>query len=65
MLRSMKVLIQDREKKHYLAGNGRWVASEDEADDFFTLRDAHIIAVSEKIQNFRIVLYAPKQRLPD
>jgi hypothetical protein len=61
----MKVLIQDCEKNNFLAGNGRWVASEEEADDFFTLRDAHIIAESEKIKNFRIVLYAPKQRLPD
>ena len=57
----MKVLIQHSEKMSYLAGNGRWVASEEEADDFFSFREAHIIAESEKIKNFRIVLYTPKQ----
>jgi len=55
----MKVIIQDAETKRYLSTNGRWVAAENDAQDFMSLLPAYNFAKNFTSGRFEVVLYSP------
>jgi|GEM_PF-5984269 hypothetical protein len=51
----MRIVIQDIENGTFLAGNGRWVDTEEEAADFIMTRTAHAVASAKKLRNYQVI----------
>jgi hypothetical protein len=55
----MKVIVQDAKTKRYLSATGRWVAAENDAQDFLSLVRAYNYATHFTSRRFEVVLYCP------
>jgi hypothetical protein len=55
----VKVLVQDIATLRYLARDGRWVASRDDARDFLSLLPAYCFARDHTSCTFQVLLYCP------
>jgi hypothetical protein len=55
----MKVIVQDIETGAYLSANGRWVAAQADARDFFTLLRAYHFAKDNTARRFQVLLHCP------
>lgn len=53
----VKVIVQDRESKYFLATDGCWVANEMDARDFFSLLPAYYFARNFTSRAFKVMLY--------
>ena len=55
----MKVIVQDHDTKYYLADNGCWVATENDARDFGSVLPAYHFARNFTARGFTVLLYCP------